>query len=228
NLLNLGARLAVTPQFGLSGSPRLDPTIVTQYNIGWTRGLPVIDAKLRLGVFYSSTLGIQDLGGGFSAAGGVPYSLPLNVGDSHATGLESAVDGNFLTHWRWGANIRWETETDLFNPIAEEGTTFLDFDDTTPHVVANAHIGWSGGPWEADAYAQYVSGMEGLVGVGHGLASMLVPVHHYFEADGRIAYRLTGRMTAALSGQNLLHSVQRQTSGPPVERRVLGTLTIDF
>lgn len=228
NLLNLGARLAVTPGFGLSGSPDLDPTAVSQYEVNWTRRLPTLDATLRLGTFYSETRDVQDLGGGFSAMGGVPYSLPLNIGGSRARGLESALDGRFLTHWRWGANVRWELVSDIFTPLAGGGTTFVDFDDTTPRVVANAHIGWSAHRWEADGYAQYVSRTDGLVAVDRGLASALTPVPAYTEVDARFAYRLTHRITAALSGQNLLHASQRQTSGPAVERRVLGTLTVEF
>jgi iron complex outermembrane receptor protein len=228
NLLNLGARLAVTPQFGLSGSPYLHPTLVSQYEVNWTRRLPGLDASLRLGAFYSRTQSVQDLAGGFSAAGGVPYSLPLNAGDSKARGLESAIDGAFLTHWRWGANVRWETEIDNFIPVASAGTTFLDFDDSTPRIVANAHIGWSAERWEADTYAQYVSRTEGLIAVDQGLASTVAPVPSYIAIDARVAYRLSHRLTAAVSGQNLLHATQRQTSGPQVERRVLGTLTVDF
>jgi outer membrane receptor for ferrienterochelin and colicins len=228
NLLNLGARLAVTPGFGLSGSPEIDPTIVSQYEINWTRRLTTLDASLRLGVFRSETRSVQDLGGGFSAAGGVPYSLPLNVGSSNARGVESALDGTLFAHWRWGANIRWETVSDAFLPFAAEGTTFLDFDDSTPTIVANVHLGWSAERWEADTYAQYVSSTQGLIAIEQGLASAPTPVPAYVEADARVAYHVSRRVTAAISGQNLLHSSQRQTSGPAVERRVLGTLTIDF
>jgi hypothetical protein len=55
-----------------------------------------------------------------------------------------------------------------------------------------------------------------------------VPVQAYVSADARIGYRLTEWATFAISGQNLLVSPQQQTSGPKVERRIFGTLSIEY
>jgi hypothetical protein len=50
----------------------------------------------------------------------------------------------------------------------------------------------------------------------------------YISIDARMGYKINRRATLALSGQNLATSSQRQTSGAAVQRRDLGTLTIDF
>jgi hypothetical protein len=44
----------------------------------------------------------------------------------------------------------------------------------------------------------------------------------------RVAYNLNSRFTGAVSGQNLVHARQIQTSGPAVERRVLGTVIFNL
>ena len=44
----------------------------------------------------------------------------------------------------------------------------------------------------------------------------------------RVAYKLNSRFTWAVSGQNLAHASQIQTSGPAVERRVLGTVIFNL
>jgi hypothetical protein len=56
----------------------------------------------------------------------------------------------------------------------------------------------------------------------------LVRIPGYLSADARAAYRLTRRVTLALSGQNLLHDQQIQTAGSAVERRLLATLSFDY
>jgi hypothetical protein len=46
--------------------------------------------------------------------------------------------------------------------------------------------------------------------------------------DGRVAYRLMDWATLSVSGQNLLQSPQKQTSGAAVERQVFATLSVTF
>jgi hypothetical protein len=57
---------------------------------------------------------------------------------------------------------------------------------------------------------------------------ILTPIPAFTAIDGRIAYNLNQRITWAVSGQNLSHASQIQTSGPAVERRVLGSMTFNF
>ena len=53
-------------------------------------------------------------------------------------------------------------------------------------------------------------------------------IHPFFELEARLGLKITSHATLAISGQNLLHAEQVQTSGPAVERRILGRLTYQF
>ncbi len=77
-----------------------------------------------------------------------------------------------------------------------------------------------------DGYLHYQSLTVGLQ--PKGLASTLVTIPGFTSVDGRVAYKLTRWMDWSASGQNLSHAHQVQTSGPPVERRVLGGMTASF
>jgi len=61
-----------------------------------------------------------------------------------------------------------------------------------------------------------------------GLLQNLALINDYVSVDARIAYQLTDRITLGLSGENITQATQRQTSGPNVERRVIGTITVKF
>ncbi|HTF64280.1 MAG TPA: hypothetical protein VK638_16475, partial [Edaphobacter sp.] len=61
---------------------------------------------------------------------------------------------------------------------------------------------------------------------GSGPSQVLIPTH--LSVDGRVAYNFTNRFTWSIAGQNLTHASQVQTSGPAVERRVLGTISFNF
>ncbi|HTF64112.1 MAG TPA: hypothetical protein VK638_15625 [Edaphobacter sp.] len=55
-----------------------------------------------------------------------------------------------------------------------------------------------------------------------------MPVPQHLSIDARVGYNFTNRFTWSVSGQNLTHASQVQTSGPAVERRVLGTISFNF
>jgi hypothetical protein len=57
---------------------------------------------------------------------------------------------------------------------------------------------------------------------------VLTPIGSYVSMDGRVGYNVNRWFTLSLSGQNLLQSHQQQTSGPMVERRVLGMLSLSY
>jgi outer membrane receptor for ferrienterochelin and colicins len=61
---------------------------------------------------------------------------------------------------------------------------------------------------------------------GVGAAPTLIAA--FVSLDGPVAYKLMSRTTWSVSDQNLTHTSQLQTSGPVVERRVLGMMSIHF
>jgi iron complex outermembrane receptor protein len=228
NLINFGGLVLITPQAGLTGSPSLRPTVVTSYEMGWTRSLTVIPARLRINVFHEDTAAVLRGTGELHQAGNFPYFLPGTVGNSHALGVEWALDGEFLESWRYGLNARWESVSDRFVTQAIRGTAVVDYEHVTPHGLFNASLGWVSGPWEIDGYLQYQSRTSGLIPQIHALQAGLTPIPAFVEADARIGYALNRHITLAICGQNLTQSAQRQTSGPEVERRAFVTVTAHF
>jgi outer membrane receptor protein involved in Fe transport len=88
-------------------------------------------------------------------------------------------------------------------------------------------MGWSAGRWESDVYALYQSRSLGLSSNGFTAATQTT-VPAYTSVDARVAWQLNKHLGLALSGQNLLHAQQLQTSGEPVQRRWLATITAGF
>jgi outer membrane receptor for monomeric catechols len=62
----------------------------------------------------------------------------------------------------------------------------------------------------------------------NGVTGTPVNVPGYAAVDARLACQMNAHLTLALSGQNLLHARQMQTSGEPVQRRVFATFSAGF
>lgn len=228
DLVSAGALLLTTPQGNLTGVPSLPTTMITNYETGWDRTVPAIDGRLRASLFLLQTKNINSLEGGLVQGGGTTFATPANVGDSNAFGLELGVKGALPHNWRWSLNYRLEHIHDHFVPFDQNGADLVDFEHTAPAHVVKGSLGWSHGPWEADAFLHYQSRSHGLVGTLAGTSATLEPIAPYAALDGRVGYALGRHVTLSVSGQNLLQSTQKQTSGPSVERRLYGTLTVDF
>jgi outer membrane receptor for ferrienterochelin and colicins len=230
SLAAFGAVLLPLPVPGVyeGGNPLLQPTINMHYEIGWSRSLPGLGAQFALSGYYDD---IHDVPAQFGNQVTLSRNLvggPTNIGDSRSYGLELSLKGHAGDHWRWGLGYSPQTITDEFSghPVQE---TLIDFEDTTPRQTADAQLGWSGGAWELDGFLQYESAAYGVRGLNQNFPSaILVRIPAYLSADARVAYRLTTRVTLALSGQDLLHDQQIQTAVAAVERRVLATLSADF
>jgi iron complex outermembrane recepter protein len=224
SLFDLGTFLAVSPFYGLTGSPTVRPSVVTNYEVSWKHSLAPLAAQFSANLFYQESTDVQAIVGGVLVTGGFPYFIPANVGNSRATGIELALDGTFREHWRWGANARLERVTDKLDP----GVADVDYEHVTPRGVFNTRIGRTWGRWEADGYLHYETHASGLFPVNAGTESTLVPVPAYVAVDARLGFTVTDRITAAVSGQNLAHRSQIQTSAAAVERRVFATLVMHF
>ena len=66
NLINLGALVLDTPTFGVTGSPLLRPSIVTNYEVSWDRALTPLAASLRVRIYHQETDDMVSLIGGGS------------------------------------------------------------------------------------------------------------------------------------------------------------------
>jgi outer membrane receptor for ferrienterochelin and colicins len=226
SLANAGALVINTPFFNLTGIPALKPTIVSNYELAWDRSLPELSASLRASVFHQHSAEVASGSGGLIIQPAGVYATSANLGNSDADGLELSARGQLGEAWRWSLGYRAEFVSDDFVPSAKGGASYLDFQHSTPKHLVKASLGWTQGSWEADVFAGFQSATSGLQPSGFG--TVLVPVGAYLSVDGRVAYRLTDWATLSVSGQNLLQSPQRQTSGAAVERQVFATLSMNF
>jgi iron complex outermembrane receptor protein len=227
NLVELGSLLAHEPGLGISGTPELEPTVVDNYELDWDRELPQLHARLRTAVFYEFTDDMTAVTGAVLPGPAGVYVTPQNIGDSHALGTTFSLTGKLPEHWRWGANLRLERLRDSFSTAAATHADLADPRQATPEILANVNLGWSAGRWESDVYALYQSRTLGLSSNGFTAATQIT-VPAYTSVDARVAWQLNKRLGLALSGQNLLHAQQLQTSGEPVQRRWLATITAGF
>jgi len=222
---NVGAPVVTSQTVNFTGVPTLHQTVVSNYELTWDRSLAELSASLHASMFYQHSAGITTSNGAviFSPTG-ASVAAP-NLGASNAAGLELSANGLFSESWRWSLSYRAEFVDDQFPPAAN-GAAEIDFMHTTPKHLAKASLDWTLGKWEADIFAGYKSNTLGLQ--PGPTQTVLVPIGAYVSVDGRAAYRLADWATLSVSGQNLLQSPQRQTSGAAVERQVFATLSVNF
>ena len=228
NLVELGAFVAQGPIASITGVPTLNPTIVTNYEADWDRSIPALNALFRAAAFYEKTTSIFDVVGGLIESPSGVYITPTNIGDSHSEGIELSLKGTFAEYWRWGLGYRFEAVKDQFNPADQNGGVFVDYQHTTPQSLVNANIGWSRAKWEIDGYLRYQSATQGLIPLPDMTNTDFTPIPAYVSVDARVAYKPIGRVTLAVSGQDISHATQRQTSAQEVPRQVFGSVTVDF
>ncbi len=225
SLVNFGGITEHLALYDYGGIPTLNPTIVTNWQGGWNRKLPALNANLKVTLYHQETSSVvSDVGQVFISPSGILIS-PANIGDSRATGLDVEIGGKFWSDWRWSVGYSPEIITDHFIKF-QFAPLGVDFQDTTPVHIVNASLGWSHGKWEVDGYLRYQSSFYGFTSRPAGGA--LARIDGHVTLDGRVAYKLSDRLMLSLSGQNLTQASQRQTSGPNVERRVLGNVTVEF
>jgi outer membrane receptor for ferrienterochelin and colicins len=227
SLVNNGAVILNIPGFNYTGSPLLQPTTVTSYEAAWVHVMAGSRLTFSGSAFHQKSDDIGSVSSGFiQTAGSDLYFVPSNIGDSNANGLELGLRGTVRKNYRWRVDYRPEWIADHFIPSAQNGSDFIDYQHTTPVHLVKANLGWANSRWEMDAYLHYQNASHGIQ--TEGAAGGLVLVPGFVSMDARAAYKLRDRITWSVAGQNLTHATQRQTAGPAVERRVLGTMTFNF
>jgi iron complex outermembrane receptor protein len=229
NMEDFGGIQEVTSLAGLRialvGLPTLGPTTVTSFQADWDRTIPWLHAALHASLYHQTTAAVISETGQISFIPSGILLSPANIGDSRTTGLDLQLSGKFSDDWHWSIAYTPQIVTDHF--VAPMLVSLgVNYQHTTPVHTAKASLGWTHGNWEANGYLRYESTSYGLT--SRFLTGALARIDGYIALDGRVAYKLTDRVTLSLSGQNLTQSSQRQTSGPDVERRVLGSASIDF
>lgn len=231
-LVDLGSTQlkVVTPSFtlGIVGNPFLKPAIVTNYELGYDRVLPSLNAKLGVAVFAQKTVDIKGQPT-LRAPDYLPTATTImlasfrNVGDSKMKGVELKASGQFAGGYHWSGDYTW-TDVDDEPPagvtLASLATRSAAFSKTTPAYRGNVAFGRENQKWSVDGFLHYVSDFD-----GYSSAGTFVPVKGYVTLAGRIARQFDKDFTVALSGQNLLKARQTQMVGLEAERRVYLTLS---
>ena len=229
SLLALGA-LSLDYQGFLrgSGSPFVNPTIVTNAEFDWDHAVPQFGLTVRAAVFYQTNDQLQlEYGPPTLQPNGQLVGLSQNVGNSSEVGAEFSFHGSFQQNWRWSLGYSPRQVHDALLPNAVVKRAGVDFQHTTPQHVATASLGWSGGSWEIDGFARYQSATEGAF-TTTALAYTLRPLGAQLNLDGRVAYSFGKNVTISLTGQNLGVHHQVESVDSVIDRRVEANLELRF
>jgi iron complex outermembrane receptor protein len=216
NLLSLGGDFSEFFGFFLLGNPWLEPTNVSSSEINWRRRFPESDLSFDLGLFRGYTEDVQ------SAQFG-------NLGNSRTNGIEARIEGSAGERWGWDLGLRLQEVDDELSPLFTPDITFVDFENTTPERTITGHVAWTHGQWEVDAYVRYDSASVGIRGPGPGdFTGSFIEIPGHIRLDARLAYEISPRWRASISGRSLTRPSQRQTGAPEVERQIFATLDYEF
>jgi iron complex outermembrane receptor protein len=215
----------------IAGNPDVHPSTVDNLELDYDCALPAIASTLRTAVFaqrnrdlISQALGVPPVIG----PAGLPVLLAGNVGSSDAIGTEIGVKGHSASGLRWNASYAFVATTN--HTVLNEGpvaTSAINYAHSTPEHVVTAGIGYTWERLEFDILGRWQSSYQDFQStVGFYLEP--VQIHNYVSLTARAGYRLTDHVTLAATVQQFNVSRELQAAGPPVERRVIGSLTAHF
>jgi iron complex outermembrane receptor protein len=216
----------------IAGNPDLHPSTVDNIELDYDRDLPAIGSSLRAALFAQRN---QDLiSQPFAVpvvigSSGVPALLAGNVGSSDAAGVELGIKGHAESGLRWQLNYAFAVTTD--DTILNKGTvpsSTIDYGNSVPRHVVTAGIGYSRDRLEMDVLGRWQSSYRDFLEASGSLQLQPVEVQNYITLDARVGYRLTDQITAAVTAQQFNMSRVMQTAGPPVERQIIGSITVRF
>lgn len=217
----------------LAGNPRLDPVVMSNVEIGYTRSLPEISSELELTAFYAHSNGFLSL----PLTNGLPVATPpshpfilftaQDIGKYSSYGLEASLKGKIGSNWSWMLNYSW-TEVDADIPDNRGGNIQWPFflGRSTPEHKANAQMSYERGPWLATLLARYTSATRQASG-GFGFYYP-VNVAESLAIDAKVAFRLGEHATVSLVGENITDAAGAGLSEFPSERRLRVGLDVRF
>jgi iron complex outermembrane receptor protein len=214
------------------GNPGLRPSIVYNAELDYDRAVPAIDSTLRAALFAQRT---DDLISEPYAAtpvigpAGLPVLQSANVGSSDAIGVELGIKGHAASGFRWNASYAFVSTTD--HTTLDTGpltTNPVDYAQAVPRHVVILGLGYSHGAWEADVMGRWQSSYRDYQATGTGPYLQPVEIDNYVTLNARIGYRVTDHLLLSMVAQQFNAPSLIQTAGPPVERRLIGMVTIRF
>ncbi|PKU22211.1 TonB-dependent receptor plug domain-containing protein [Telmatospirillum siberiense] len=179
--------------FTYYGSPYLDVASVYDYQFGWERKLPVIDATMNANVFHEMTM--KHISSPYGMVNGVLSFTSGMATGSVANGLELSLNHKTRTGWNWGGNYTYERLHEHFD---------WGYRNAQPTNKLNAHLGYAWDVWESDLYATYVSPTKGIV-ITPGLRpkASIVTIKDYKILSPRVAWHANEFVTVEAVAENL-------------------------
>jgi iron complex outermembrane receptor protein len=216
------------------GNPGVSAATINNLEVDWDRSLPKLQSTLRVAVFAQRTDNILINPYETTAAGdgviidGVEEqrAVSQNAGNSSAVGTEIGLRGHSESGWRWNASYSFISISDHL-AINQNGIySPQNFALGTPTHAVVLGGGYSIGKWELDTQSRWQSWFLDYRANPDDVTLIPIKVGNYFTADARAGYRLTDNITVALSAQQFNVSHLLVSAGPPIDRRVILTITV--
>ncbi len=218
------------------GNPGVSAASVSNLELDWDRSLPELKSMFRAAVFVQRTDNIlinpyetTPTGDG-QFLGGVEEqrAVAANVGSSSAMGTELGVRGHSSTGFRWNASYSFISITDHLS-INQDGIfSPQNFQQGTPTHVVVLGGGYTFDRWELDAQARWQSWYLDYRANPADVTLQPIKVGNYVLLNARVGYRVSDNIVAAVSAQQFNVSHLLVSSGPPIDRRVIASVTVHF
>jgi outer membrane receptor for ferrienterochelin and colicins len=206
------------------GNPRLKPTIVQDYSVDYTRKVPEIFSFAKITPFYEVN---QDIVSPLTQVGTIAtgdiFGESINVGNSRGYGVELQIKGSHPLGFRWDASYSFTRIIDSQGVLDN-----VNYQESAPQHHYRLLVGYTEDPWEIDANGQLLSSTNMLRSADGGQTWSNMPADGYATFGGRLGYKITENITAAVSGLNLNRRVIGTSPYPAIERQGFMTLTGRF
>ncbi|MGK7867625.1 TonB-dependent receptor plug domain-containing protein [Falsiroseomonas sp. E2-1-a20] len=224
SLVDLGLILPIlgTP-LTVVGNPALDPVVVDNFELGWTRRIAAISGQVGASVFYQIN---NDLSSSVSAQarfvpGAGVISSPGKAGSTDVYGVDLSARGELPQGFDWGLGYRLaQVDGDLST------TSSLAYTTGSPLHLATARLGWSAGPIRLDGFARYQTRSSQYRLRDDGL--FLVTASDQVWAGMRAAWRPVERLEFALEADGVVTEQQDAGITLEPERRVYLSVRVSF
>lgn len=214
------------------GNPFLNATSVTNVELAWDHKLEQIRGQAHAAVFaqrtenvltnpYEVTPVFTDFADGSQFA----LAKAMNTGRSAAHGLELELRGQTEGGFRWKASYSYISIYDHTSINRDGFYSPQDFAHGTPANVLVLGAGYTYGRWEFDSLSRWQSTFLDYRVNATDPSLTPVRVNNELILNARVGYTIAPGVTLSLVGQQLNAARQYQAAAPPVERRVILSLT---
>jgi iron complex outermembrane receptor protein len=224
SLIDLGFNLALPGTVvTLVGNPALNPVVVENYEVGWTRQVAGISGQVAASTFYQIN---NDLSSSLAAAprfvqgAGVIVS-PAQAGSTHVYGVDLSARGELSRGLDWGLGYRLAQVDGDLSP-----TSAMPYLTGSPLHLATARLGWGAGPFRLDGYTRYQTRSAQYRLRDNGL--FLVTAAEQVWTGLRAAYRPVEALELALEADGVVTEQRDAGIVLEPERRAYLSVRVSF